>query len=556
MEDKYGNLRLKLLASMLSFSLVPLFIVGLSLYHQFDRAYTTRVQENLRALVEDRRHALDLFFDERISQLYTVAHTHSFDELCTQSTLQQVFDLMQRRSKYYVDLGVIDEKGNHVAYAGPYALKGVNYRDAEWFQSVLLHGIYVSDVFLGVRQFPHFIIAVLRREGDRYWILRATINTDLFESMVKAAQAGEFGDAFLVNEKNLLQTSSRFVGRPMEAPPIPAQPRFNGSRLMTLDIGQRTMLVGAVWLHNVPWMLVVMEDPQEEFLPVLQTRSLALILLAAGVAVVVLGAVFVVNLMIGQLQEADRQKALLDADLMQTSKMAALGRLAAGIAHEINNPLAVIQEKAGWIQDLLEEEDVQRSENFKEFEAAVTKIQQHVDRARNVTHRLLGFARRMEPVQHPVNMNKLVEETLTFLENEARHRNIQITKELGDNIPDVLSDGAQLQQVILNVVNNAIDAVEKDGRVHIKTRYDKDLQHVLVEISDTGPGIPSELLDKIFDPFFTTKKLGSGTGLGLSICHSIMTKLGGRIEARNGPQGGAVFVLSVPVQHHASVSVG
>ena len=556
MQDKYGNLRLKLLASMLSFSLVPLFIIGLSLYLQFDRAYTTRVQENLRALVEDRRHALDLFFEERISQLYTVAHTHTFDALCSPTTLQQVFDLMQRRSKYYVDIGVIDQKGNHVAYAGPYTLTGVNYRDAEWFQAVLLHGIYVSDVFLGVRQYPHFIIAVLRREGDRYWILRATINTDLFESMVKAAQAGEYGDAFLVNEKNLLQTSSRFVGRPMEAPPIPAQPHFNGSRLMTLDLGQRTMLVGAVWLRNVPWMLVVMEDPQEEFLPVLQTRSLALILLAAGVAVVVLGAIFVVNLMIGQLQEADRQKAMLDADLMQTSKMAALGRLAAGIAHEINNPLAVIQEKAGWIQDLLEEEDVQKSENFKEFEAAVTKIQQHVDRARTVTHRLLGFARRMEPVQHPVNMNKLVEETLTFLENEARHRNIEITKELENNLPDVVSDGAQIQQVLLNVVNNAIDAVEKDGRVHIKTRYDKDLQHVLVEISDTGPGIPSDVLDKIFDPFFTTKKLGSGTGLGLSICHSIMTKLGGRIEARNELQGGAVFMLAIPLQHQASASVG
>lgn len=556
MDDKYGNLRLKLLASMLSFSLVPLFIVGLSLYSQFDRAYTTRVQENLRALVEDRRHALDLFFDERISQLYTVAHTHGFEQLCAPSKLQEVFDLMQRRSKYYVDLGVIDENGDHAAYAGPYALKGVNYRHAEWFQSVMLHGVYVSDVFLGVRQYPHFIIAVLRREGERYWILRATINTDLFESMVKAAQAGEFGDAFLVNEKNVLQTSSRFVGRPMETPGIPALPRFQGSRLMTQSIGPRTMLVGAVWLRSVPWMLVVMEDPQEEFLPVLQTRSLALILLAAGVGVVVLGAVFVVNLMIAQLREADRQKALLDADLMQTSKMAALGRLAAGIAHEINNPLAVIQEKAGWIQDLLEEEDVQSSQNFKEFEAAVTKIQQHVDRARNVTHRLLGFARRMEPVQHPVNMNKLVEETLTFLENEARHRNIEITRELGDNLPEVLSDGSQIQQVLLNVINNAIDAVEKDGRVHIRTLYDKDLQQVLVEISDTGPGIPPEILDKIFDPFFTTKKLGSGTGLGLSICHSIVTKLGGRIEARNGPQGGAVFVVAIPVQHHMSVSAG
>ncbi len=533
---------------MLAFSLIPLFIVGISLYYQFDRAYRTRVENNLRSLLNDRRHALDLFFEERLSQLYTVAYTQTFDQISSQEKLNEIFDLMQRRSKYYVDLGIIDDQGNHVAYVGPYSLKGVNYKDSDWFQSVRLRGIHISDVFLGVRNFPHFVIAILRREGDRSWILRATINTDLFESMVKAAQTGEYGDAFLVNEENVLQTSSRFLGPVMANPGIPPLPRFVGTRIITQDVGLRSMIVGATWLTSAPWMLVVMEDPQEEYLPILQTRSLALILLAAGVAAVVLGAVFVVNLMIFQLHEADRQKALLDADLMQTSKMAALGRLAAGIAHEINNPLAVIQEKAGWIQDLLEEEDVQKSENFKEFEAAIVKIQQHVDRARNVTHRLLGFARRMEPVQHPVNVNKVVEETLTFLENEARHRNITMHVELEEGLPEVVSDGAQVQQVLLNIINNAIDAVEKDGHVFIKTHFEKPLQQVMVEVRDTGPGIPDEILDKIFDPFFTTKKLGSGTGLGLSICHSIMTKLGGRIEARNSPQGGAVFIITLPLQ--------
>lgn len=556
MEDKYANLRLKLLASMLSFSLLPLFIVGVSLYHQFDRAYTSRVEGNLRSVLEDRRHALDLFFEERISQLYTVAHTHSFEQIRSQEKLHEIFELLQRRAKYYVDLGVIDDQGNHVAYAGPYALKGVNYKDSEWFQSVRLRGIHISDVFLGVRNFPHFVIAVLRREGETSWILRATINTDLFESLVKAAQTGEFGDAFLVNQENVLQTSSRFLGRVMESPGILALPQFAGTRLFSQDVGHRTMIVGATWLNTVPWMLVVMEDPQEEYLPVLQTRSLALILLAAGVGVVALGAVFVVNLMISQLQEADRQKALLDADLMQTSKMAALGRLAAGIAHEINNPLAVIQEKAGWIQDLLEEEDVQKSENFKEFEAALEKIQQHVDRARNVTHRFLGFARRMEPVQHPVNLNKVVQETLTFLENEARHRNITIQLDLEEGLPDVVSDGAQIQQVLLNIVNNAIDAVERDGRVFIRSYFEKNLEQVIVEVQDTGPGVPEEILDKIFDPFFTTKKLGSGTGLGLSICHSIMTKLGGRIEVRNGTQGGAIFVMNLPLRAPGASPIG
>ncbi|WP_148045626.1 cache domain-containing protein [Desulfosoma caldarium] len=239
---------------------------------------------------------MDLSFEERISQLYTVAHTHSFEQIRSQEKLYEIFGLLQHRSKYFVALGVINDQGNHVAYAGPYALKGINYKDSEWFQSVRLRGIYMSDVFLGVRNFPHFVIAVMRREEKKFWILRATMNTDLFESMVKVAQAGEFGDAFLVNQRNVLQTSSRFLSRVMENLGMLALPWFAGTRLITQDIGQRTMVVGATWLqtaHGCWWSWKIL---RKSIFPFLQTRSLALILLAAGVAVVVLGAVFIVTL--------------------------------------------------------------------------------------------------------------------------------------------------------------------------------------------------------------------------------------------------------------------
>jgi two-component system NtrC family sensor kinase len=153
----------------------------------------------------------------------------------------------------------------------------------------------------------------------------------------------------------------------------------------------------------------------------------------------------------------------------------------------------------------------------------------------------------MEPVRQPVDVNRLVEETLQFLENEALHRNIRIHVERDPSAPEVVSDGAQLQQVLLNILNNAIDAVGRDGQVWVTTQFDPAAREVRVQVADSGPGIPSEILGKIFDPFFTTKKLGSGTGLGLSICHSILTNLGGRIEAANRAEGGAVFTVSVPV---------
>ncbi|MFP5213506.1 MAG: sensor histidine kinase, partial [Acidobacteriota bacterium] len=263
--------------------------------------------------------------------------------------------------------------------------------------------------------------------------------------------------------------------------------------------------------------------------------------------VIIMGSVFVTRSMIGQLIKTDREKAVLDASLVQSSKMAALGKLAAGIAHEVNNPLAVIKEKVGWIKDLLGEEDIKESENFQEFEDAVRKIDFHVDRAKKVTHRLLGFARRMEPINEEVEINKVLEETIDFLRNEAHYRNIEIQSNYNAALPLTFSDSSQLQQVFLNILNNAIDAIGKEGNITVETDQNEQEGEISIKISDNGPGIPTEKLGKIFDPFFTTKGVGQGTGLGLSISYSIMEKLGGRIIVASEVGKGTTFTIYVPI---------
>ncbi|MGQ9857747.1 MAG: sensor histidine kinase [Thermodesulfobacteriota bacterium] len=171
-----------------------------------------------------------------------------------------------------------------------------------------------------------------------------------------------------------------------------------------------------------------------------------------------------------------------------------------------------------------------------------------MDRARKVTHRLLGFARRMEPVQETVDVNRVLDETVGFLENEARFRNIDIRKKLLEDLPVIRSDSSQLQQVFLNILENAIDAVAKDGVITVSTGYSPQLMEIYVSIADTGPGIPKEMLDRIFDPFFTTKGTGEGTGLGLSVSYSIVEKLGGRIAVESEEGKGASFIIHLPAQ--------
>jgi two-component system, NtrC family, sensor kinase len=551
--SSYTKLHRKIVATSLCFALVPLLVAGFGIYYQFAAIYKAKVLESVKTLAENRKNAIDLFLDERVSQLNTLVNTQSFDQLKDEDYLNRVFTLLQMHSKSYVDVGIIDREGNHVAYVGPYQLKGLNYKNEEWFHETMLRGVYVSDVFMGFRKFPHFIIAIMRREGDRSWILRATINTDIFDSMVKAAQVGRKGDAFVVNLQNVLQTTPRFSGELLNKAAFPNFSKFSGTQVEEIEFNGENSLIAMTWLKNKDWLLVIKEEPLENLLPLSQARIFAIALISAGVLVIAAGALLIARSMVRQLVKTDREKAVLDASLIQSSKMAALGKLAAGIAHEVNNPLAVIKEKVGWIQDLLAEDDIARSENFDEFEDAVRKIDNHVDRAKKVTHRLLGFARRMEPIRERVDLNRVLAETIDFLNNEAHYRNIEIRTEFDENLPQTTSDSSQIQQVVLNILNNAIDAIGKAGEIQIKSCYRENENDLAVMISDNGPGIPHDVINKIFDPFFTTKEYGMGTGLGLSISYSIIEKLGGRIQVESEVGKGTTFTICLPLVNHEKI---
>jgi two-component system NtrC family sensor kinase len=235
----------------------------------------------------------------------------------------------------------------------------------------------------------------------------------------------------------------------------------------------------------------------------------------------------------------------LNAQLIQQDKLAALGKMAAGIAHEINNPLAVIGEKAGWMEDLLAEEEFQNSDNYDEFAGSISKIEEHVDRARKITHRMLGFARRMEPRLDDVEINRVLDQTIDILANHASINDIEIHKNFADRLPIIASDQSQLQQVFMNLINNAIDAIGKDGNIDVRTQLDKKWIRVIIE--DDGPGIPEPVQKKIFDPFYTTKPNGKGTGLGLSISYNIIEKLGGRVSVDSTLGKGTTFTVSLPL---------
>lgn len=224
--------------------------------------------------------------------------------------------------------------------------------------------------------------------------------------------------------------------------------------------------------------------------------------------------------------------------LLQSEKMASLGKLAAGVAHQINNPLGGITLFA---KLMLEEYTLEKGARED-----LDRILRDAERCRNTVKELLEFTRQTRHLMQPNNINEALTRTLFLLENQTLFQNITIRKEFQPELPPVSSDAQQLYHLMMNLILNAAQAMDGKGELILKTYY-LDKQHrVCFVISDTGPGIPKEALPHIFEPFFTTKDEGKGTGLGLSLAYSIVKSHGGQISARNNPEKGASFVIELP----------
>jgi PAS domain S-box-containing protein len=225
--------------------------------------------------------------------------------------------------------------------------------------------------------------------------------------------------------------------------------------------------------------------------------------------------------------------------LVNSEKMASLGKLAAGIAHEINNPMGGILIYSSLLVEALEGDDSRRQD--------LEKIVQEATRCKEIVKSLLEFSRQTEPKMEATDINKAIIDGLFFLENQALFHNIEIMKNLAPGLPRVRGNASQLKQVFMNIIVNAAEAMHESGTLTITTGLSGDKKEIWVDFADTGEGIPQENLSKIFDPFFTTKEVGKGTGLGLSTSYGIIDEHGGRIVVESQVRKGTTFRIELPV---------
>lgn len=543
--------KIVLIVALVSFT--PMVLVSGLVLHQFGTSHEEKLFAHLIEMVHRHAQDIDNFLDERINNLQFLSNSCGMENLTAEPFLQEkLYQLQQAYGGVFEDLGIVNEEGIQEFYAGRFKLEKAKYSDAQWFAKASDEQYFISDVFTGLRSSPHFILSVKHTYQDRNYLLKATINFEAFTSLAENLRIGKTGHAFILNEEGQFQTKPHYDMHPGEKSYqafLKAGKRSkHGTYVGTLGAGsgQGEIIYVAALLKDKDWMLVFQQDKSEAYAEFTRARITAVVVIFVGALVIVVANIILIHKVLGRFAEADREKEMMNRQVIEAGKMASVGELAAGIAHEVNNPVAIMVQEAGWMADLLEEEEFKQIQNLDEFKRALTQVDVQGHRCKEITHKLLSFARKTSPEVEKVQVNEVIEEVVAITDIAA-YMNVAMKTDLDGNLPPISGSQTEIQQVILNLVNNSLYALEKDGgTILISTRLEDE--HVLLVVEDDGPGIPEANMERIFDPFFTTKPVGKGSGLGLSICFGIVKRMGGQIDVDSQIGKGTRFEIRFPLE--------
>ena len=529
-------------------ALIPLIFMAIIDYNVTQNAVESEILLRTSSLVSNTRRTLSFFLDERKFALNFIINDNTPESLKNPERLSAILENLKKSLGGFSDIGMIDESGVQINYVGPYQLIGVDYSTHAWYREVQERNIYISDVFLGLRNVPHFVIAIKHSAPDGYsFVLRASLDLERFKELLSEMEVGGMGDAFIINHVGILQTPSRYQTTVLEKIPLPV-PEYSPKTIVyqTLDRNEKALIIGYAYITDTPFVLIVTKQKTELMKPWFKTRSQLIGFLAVSIITILVVVIGVSTYLVNNIFIADQKRVMTLHQVEYANKLASIGRLAAGVAHEINNPLAIINEKAGLIKDIFTFRNDYVYDS--KLNGLVDSIISSVERCGTITKRLLNFARHIEVSVQKLSVKSVIQDVLGFMGKEAEYKSITISVDIPDDIPEFESDRGKLQQIFLNLINNAFAAMTDGGRLEIRVSKRGD-DEVFIEVSDDGCGISESDMKRVFEPFFTTKSRTGGTGLGLSITYGLVQEIGGKIQVKSTVGKGTRFTIILPLTY-------
>ena len=536
--------KLTVLATLCA-SLIPLSIMTLIDYRVSRDATVSEIMLRTAQLTSNTKRTVSYFLTERRAALEFINYNDPLESLVAAGRLSIILQGLQKSFGGFVDLGVIDDRGVQAAYSGPYDLVGKDYSNATWFKEVNLRGIYISDVFRGFRNVPHMVIAVKHIvSADRFYVLRATLDAASINDLFSGLEVGGSGDVFIINREGILQTYSREFGQVLDRMGLDIPEYSAKSEVKVFPSAGGEIVMGYAYIPETSFILVIIKHKELLMAAWNYSRMKIIAFLVISSVVILLVVLGGTTFLVNQIYLADGRRLMAMHQAEYSNKMASLGRLSAGVAHEINNPLAIINEKAGLIKDLFTFKDTYSPD--PKLMALINSVLSSVERCAGITRRLLNFARRSGTHLQDIDLAPVISEVLDFMGKEAEYRSIVVDILVDEDVPRFRSDPGKLQEILLNLFTNAFAAMDDGGKLRI-SGCKTDRGQIEIQVSDSGHGIPESDISRVFEPFFSTKTGKGGTGLGLSITYGLVRELGGDIQVRSKVGEGTTFTVTLPL---------
>ena len=544
----FRQLQTRLVLGLLLGFLLPNALLSAYFHFQFTHTLKNSALLNLEAVAENQKNTIDLYLQERVVNLFNLFHSREFSLQPTQEAMDNYLQSLKRFHDGFIDVGFFNARGIQIGYAGPHPqLRGRDYSEQPWFRDLRegSRNYLISDIYTGLRNIPHFTIAVRQVFDGTPYSMRATLDPDKLYVFLRAISHGKEVETTLVNARGQYQVVDP-ARSPFPASSSYVPPGSPAAGVEEIELDERATLVAYTWLKETPWALLVMQPASVAQSGMYRTRLVLTISLAAISLLVSLVIFLTIRKVVADARRMAEKGQQLQEMLAHASKLASIGELAAGVAHEINNPLAIIMATSGVIRDMLNPEfDLDHSPE------AICKELSTIDtaatRAKGITKRLQEMGKARMPVSVQCDLNALTAEVLERLQRvEFKGKHLEVVTRFAADLPQILAEPEPLRQVVGNILVNAADAIADKGTITVSTAMQDGM--VSLTIADTGRGIPAGDLQRIFNPFFTTKGGGRGTGLGLSIAASIVKYLGGTIKVNSIPGAGSSFTVLLPVK--------
>ena len=545
----FKQLRLRFRIGLLVAFMLPLAALSAYFHFQFNFTLKETAKLNLMVISESQRNTVDLFLQERVVNIFSLFHSLEFNLAPTRRTMENYLRNLRRVSDAFIDVGFLNASGIQIGYAGPFPnLQNKDYTNEKWFLTLMHQDrhYYISDIYLGFRNKPHFTIAVKQSIDGKHYVMRSTLDPDKFYMFLRTINHGKGVNSALINYEGYYQLVDPDRGNLSGLSDFRPS-NLTGSGFQEIKKNGDRILAAYAWLKEVPWALIVKEPLNIAHAQMYRSRRVMIIGSILIIAIIAMTIWFTTSKLIDKAQDGAEKHEELQLQFLHASKLAAVGELATGVAHEVNNPLAIIMASSGVVRDMVDPEfDLDGSpENIRK---ELDNIDMAIMRARGITGQLLDYGRKTAPQPVPCDLNQILDEVLGgFMEREFEIENIEIVRNYYSDLPKILIDPDQIRQVFLNLINNAGDAITGSGTITISTANDN--KNIRVTVTDTGRGMTSEQIKKIFDPFYTNKEAGKGTGLGLSVSLSIVRSMDGTIDVQSMPGAGSSFTIVLPISN-------